>query len=274
MPTPEARAREREVIDLVVTAMASATGLQVDMLGYPDDEAGFPECLTVDAVISVSDGQTTQRWALDVMNLSWDNRLIPADQDLRDRIEQELQDVAAAHGRDLTVLYTPPVGAADRGEDYLREVVEYATRVCLRDSHAHPFDGDPGTQVIATDPAAAAPHVTLVVGLAQSTDIRQQVIDTMVGPLVKKLESQLRRAHGLGYPTMLAIDQVGPPSMLGNNWLASPATVGQLVAQTVVHHEHSGGPHVLDLAVLVSHDPSTGPAVAPVFSGWPMGPAP
>ena len=167
-------------------------------------------------------------------------------------------------------MYRPPVGHVDRGDAYLLQLVEFAKgMVAGEDMTLHPLANDADTQLTVESSRADDDRVEIVTGLTTTANIGEQLGETLAAPLRKKLTGQLRRAHDLGYPTILAIDRVGPPARAGNNFVASATTVGQVVAQTVLGLEHGGAPHCLDLAVLVDW---TG--CAPVFGYWPQRPWP
>jgi hypothetical protein len=75
---------------------------------------------------------------------------------------------------------------------------------------------------------------------------------TLAGPLDKKLNSQLKRAKALGYPTLLILDQVGNEGMpAGTAWLPSADAVATIVAQCAAAY-----PGVLNAAILAQLDGS------------------
>lgn len=277
VPTDEAIRREREVVQLVIACLRSASHVEVEWLGSPDeqrDSRRFPPDLTVEALLLLSNEDTECTWAVDVMNLSWDPRLVPAISGFEDGLRTELQQLALEMGVGLSVLYKPPVAHKDRGAGYRRQIVDYARRLIEGEEHdphesMHPLAADASTGVDVDREPTEPGRVMIAAGLAQTPDIAAQLDATLVPPLEKKLSRQLLRAHELGYPTLLAIDQVGPQSEVGNNFIASAAAIGQVVSRTVARHGHAGGQHSLDAAVLV-----TGTGCAPVYASWPNGPRP
>lgn len=273
MPSDAAVSRERQVVHDVMDALRSASGLHVELIGSPDEERGtgrFPDGLTVDALVRLSEGARSCTWAVDVMNLSWDNRLVPAISGFEERMKRELEAIAAACDVRLVVMYRPPVGNVDRGDAYLQQMLDFAKgMVAGEDMTSHPLANDSDTHLSIETPRADADIVEVLTGLTTTADVGEQLRETLVPPLRKKLTGQLRRAHDLSYPTLLAIDRVGPPARVGNNFVASAGTVGQVVAQTVLGLEHRGAPHCLDLAVLVDRS-----GCSPVFGYWPKSPCP
>lgn len=273
MPNDAAVHRERQVVQEIVGAFRSASGVHAELIGSPDEERGtgrFPEGLTVDALVRLSDGSRNCDWAVDVMNLAWDKKLVPAITGFEARMKRELEAIAATGNVRLVVMYRPPVGHADRGDLYLQQLVEFAKgTVAGEDMSMHPLAIDADTQLSVEAPSGGEDRVDVLTGLTTTANVGEQLQETLVEPLRKKLAGQLRRAHDLGHPTLLAIDRVGPPTRVGNNFVASATTVGQVVAQTVLGLEHSGAPHCLDLAVLVD-----GTGCVPVFGYWPEGPCP
>ena len=278
MPNSDAVDRERAVVQQVLAALRSASGLAAELVGSPDEERDtgrFPAELTVDAVLALSDGETTREWALDVINLAWNPLLIPAIAGFQDGLQAVLDDLASERGVSLSVMYQPPIGHPDRGVTYRDQILDYARRLIDReepdDSHlsAHPLAIDPNTGV-DINPFPGQPGVVVLFAVLTETANVLELLQANLAPAVqRKLAGQLLRAHRAGYPTILAIDQVGPPSEHGNNFLASSASVGQTLSRTVIRHEHAGGQHALDLAVLVNRD-----STSPVFGYWPDSPDP
>jgi hypothetical protein len=272
VPTDEAIRREREVVQLVISSLRSASQVSVELLGSPDEErisGRFPANLTVEALLRLSDGDTECTWAVDVMNLSWNSRLVPAISGFEDALQCELEQLARENGVGLAVMYRPPVGHKDRGAGYRDQVVDWARKLIdgwEHDPHraTHPLAADPNTGVEVNRHPSEPGRVLLFAGLSDTPSVSEQLEATLVPPLEKKLRGQLLRAHELGYRTILAIDQVGPQSRVGNNFLASPTAVGQVVSRTVAQHGHAGGRHSLDFAVVVTR---TG--CAPVYGSWP-----
>jgi hypothetical protein len=275
VPTDEAIRREREVVQLVISSLRSASHVDVQWLGSPDEERNsgrFPADLTVEALLLLSDEDDECTWAVDVMNLSWNPRLVPAIRGFEDGLRRGLEQLAQMNGVGLSVMYRPPMGHKDRGADYRDQIIDWARKLIEGEQHdpheaTHPLavDADTGVDVDRQQPG----RVQIFAGLSDTPDVAAQLELTLVPPLENKLSSQLLRAHEFGYPTLLAIDQVGPQSQVGNNFIASAAAIGQVVSRTVVRHGHAGGQHSLDVAVVVTE---TG--CAPVYASWPNGPRP
>lgn len=217
----------------------------------------------------MSEGSRNCTRAVDVMNLSWNNRLVPAISGFEERMKRELEAIAVAGDVRLVVMYRPPVGHADRGDGYLQQGVEFAKGMVAGDDMTlHPLAIDTDAQLSVEVPRADGGPSRSLTGLTTTADVGDELRATLVAPLRKKLTGQLRRAHDLGYPTLLAVDRVGPPARVGNNFLASAITAGQAVARTVLSLEH-GAPHCLDLAVLADTS-----GCSPVFGYWPESPCP
>lgn len=277
MPSDDAVERERAAVEHVMTALRSASDLQVDYVGSPDEERSmgkYPSGLTVDALIRLSDAGGERTWALDVMNLPWNPLLIPARRAIEDQLRAALEQLAADRQVSLSVVYQPPIGHEDHGTAYMRLLLDYVRRVIDGDEpephlSGHPIALDPNTGVDVNPVPDRPGAVELCASLTETAEVRAQLEGGLVPALVKKLAGQLLRAHTLGFPTILAIDQVGPASEVGNNFLASSTNVGQTVSRTVVQYEHRGGAHCLDLALLLTHN-----SCSPVYGYWPDGPEP
>lgn len=276
VPTDEAVRREREVVQLVMSSLRSASHVNVERLGSPDEERNsgrFQAGLTVDALLLLSDQDSESMWAVDVMNLSWNPRLVPAIDGFEDGLRTELEQLAQENGVGLSVTYRPPVGHKDRGADYRDQIIDLARKVIEGEEHdphqaTHPLAADANTRV-DVDRQPSEPGHAIFPWLSDTPIVAAQLEANLVPPLEKKLKRQLLRAHELGYPTLLAIDQVGPQSELGNNFVASPTSIGQIVSRTVARLGHAGGQHSLDVAVVVTR---TG--CEPVYASWPNGPQP
>lgn len=277
VPTDEAIRREREVVRLVISALHSASHVNVEWLGSPDEERNsgrFPADLTVEALLLLSDQDSECKWAVDVMNLSWNPGLVPAIGGFEGGLRTELEQLAQENGVGLSVTYRPPVGHKDRGAGYRDQIIDFARKVIEGEEHnpyqaRHPLATDVNTRVEVDRQSSEPGHVVISPWLSDTPVVAAQLEATLVPPLEKKLSRQLLRAHELGYPTLLVIDQIGPPSELGNNFVASPTTIGQIVSRTVARHGHAGGQHSLDVAVVV-----TPTGCEAVYASWPNGPRP
>ncbi len=194
----------------------------MEYLGSPDEErdkARFPAGLTVDALLRLSNDSARCTWALDVMNLSWNPRLIPAIHSFKDRLHERLLQLAGASHVGLTVMYRPPVGHEDRGDAYLEQIVDLARRLIDGEQHdphqsTHPLAADAATGIEVNRQPREPGSVDLLTGLTDTADVGAQLETTLVIPLEKRMNKQLLRTHEHGYPTILAIE--------GQHW-ANPA---------------------------------------------------
>lgn len=273
VPTEDAVRREREVVELVAAALRSGSAADVEFAGSPDEDRGsgrFPEGLTVDALLHLGRDGAGRTWALDVMGLPWSPLLIPAIKGIEKTLREGLEQLARSADVGLTVGFQPPVGAKDHGLGYVKSVLELTRRYIEGDEDgrvtAHLLAADPGTYVEVDRRPAARGAVHLILALSSTPDIAAQLQADFVPALERKLRKQLLRAHQLGFPTILAIDQIGPDSPVGNNFLASPSVVGQIVSATVIRNLHRGEEHCLDLAVLVGNG-----TCSPIYGFWPDG---
>jgi hypothetical protein len=274
MPSPDAVRREREVVEQVADAIRSASGIEVFVDGWPDEDRAsdrYPPALTVEALLRLRTDVVEVTWAVDVMGVTWNPRLRPARDGVEAKLTERLTDVALEHGRGITVMWKPPIGHPDKGAAYVDDVVERARQLIVEpDSDGLVlWQHEPDTQVTISDSAFAAGEdpVVLMYGLTDTASMLDQVRGTLVAPLEKKLNNQLRRAHDLGYPTILALDRLGGDPTVGGDWLSSAAVISQVLGQTIASHGHRTGLHTIDLVVLVDRD-----TCRPIYGYWPATP--
>lgn len=203
----------------------------------------------------VEDGYSAA-WAADVCLASrkFDPRLPAAMEQLRELLLPQLIELAAGVGQYLSVscrAYVPLPGVS-RNEwrrmvkGYVRNVRDRAAIALLRPDKEW-YDSEVG-----------------IYWHSGSSEIdgeiaRLQFYDpfTMEGfrfsravPL--KLTNQMKRAHDVGYPTLLILDQKAPTYVTWiNNVCPEPYELGEAMAFLVAHHKAT-----LDACVLVDHDDS------------------
>lgn len=129
--------------------------------------------------------------------------------------------------------------ALDSGNDYYDDSgADKETQVLLQHGE---FIGPP-------DGPLGAVRADLMFSTSETGDLVAQLRNTLTQPLTKKLSNQFRRAKHLGYPTMLALDQLGHEGMPGGTaWLPSINSVTTVVAEVCGLR-----PGVLDAAVLAT----------------------
>jgi hypothetical protein len=276
MPTNAAARREEEIITAVARAWASATDLAVSIAGWPDRDrqsGTYPPGLTVDALLRASNGASEAVWAVDVVTLTWHPRLVPAVEWLVERLQAALEAVASRNQRRIVVGVGPRIGDPDGGASYVAAIVQWVEELIQgTDPKRSPFANDPNTYIDVRDEpfTDAGSPVKLMYLLSSTTSTFDQLQESLADPLRRKLDGQLLKAHDLGYPTMLVIDQVGHEDLPhGTNFLPSVGTVSQFVTSRVAQHGHATGGHVLDFGALVCSD-----GCVPIYGGWPaVGPA-
>ncbi len=124
------------------------------------------------------------------------------------------------------------------GDDYFDHSGDDKTHVLLQRGE---FIGPP-------DGPLGAVRADLMFNTSETGDLIVQLRSILTQPLTKKLSNQLRRAKDLGYPTMLALDQLGHEGLPGGTaWLPSTNAITTVVAEVCDLH-----PGVLDAAVLAT----------------------
>jgi hypothetical protein len=277
MPTEDAARRELKVVDQAVSAMrANAPHLTVTIEGRPDTQRGqHPEDLTVEVLIGLADGTQKVTWAADVMGFNWDPGLGPAVGYIHDRLHDRLAEVATRLGRGVTVLYTPHgVGFSKKERDEFIDQfvarVEETVRARIDGRGADVFELETQIHVSDGPTAVAGEPVHLVYPLGATALVIGQVRAALSVPLRKKLGKQLRRAHDLGYPTMLLLDRSeGGNPMFSPQFLAQEGTIAQVVTETIASVEHASGQHGIDRVFLIE-----GSTTAPIYGAWPTSPQP
>ena len=128
----------------------------------------------------------------------------------------------------------------------IRPLVELA-RVAL-DSGRSERRGDEAAELWPWSPELGP--VEVQPWLSQSANLRDEILLSSGEAFAKKLRGQLSHARGLGYRTVLAIDQNGAPDLkFGGNFLPLPGTIIAAVEQM----ESAAGAS-LDVLILVRED--------------------
>lgn len=254
MPKDAAHDREDECLDLVRAALSSPPR----SLAIEDrpDRAGRARDLTVDAVIRVVEDDYNAAWAADVCLASrrFDPRLPAAMNQLRQILLPLLNDLAARAGHHVSVscrAYVKLPGIS-RNEwrrilnGYVRNVYDRAVMALVRPDKEW-YDSEVGIYWRPDDPNFDIEPVSL-----QFYDPFMMEGFRFSRAVPLKLTKQLKRAHDVGYPTLLILDQK-PPSYV--TWLSNtcpePYEIGEAMAFLVGQHRAT-----LGACVLVNHDDS------------------
>jgi pimeloyl-ACP methyl ester carboxylesterase len=273
VPSQDAIRRERAVVEQAASSLRSSTGLRVDIDGWPDQEPGrYPVDLTVEAVLTLSDDEQSVQWAVDVMGVGWNSRLGTSVADMHDELLARLTAVATAAGHGLVVSYAPVQGGRKQAAAYIDSVVDAAAEALASAGGAdgrYTMDAQTQIHVLRSPRAAGDEPVHLAYTMVDTPDVAAQLRSTLVPPLLKKLDRQMRRAHAAGYPTMLLLDRQGGDPRAGGNWIASSSTIGQVVGQAIAQHGHATNSHVIDLVLLIQGD-----TTAPIYGYPPRTPDP
>ncbi|KWX03236.1 hypothetical protein LI90_4287 [Carbonactinospora thermoautotrophica] len=258
MPTPEALAREDDVLARVCEAL-SDTRRTVTIEERPDRLPPGQRVLNVDALLRVRCADEERIWAADVCTVPLPQEVAGAIQAFEQRTLPELDQVACEAGRALTVAYRPRLfpdrvdaKTRKRRHDADAEAAVEAARQAARLGRDHPpKSGDElGLQILLHDrPTHAdgsrvsfAPFVS-----GSGASITDQLRRDLAPHVCEKLDKQLKGPRTTGYPTVLVLDQHGHPGMrVPTNFLASPATIRLVLGECVAKH-----PGVLDACVLI-----------------------
>jgi hypothetical protein len=221
LPTPEAEAREDEVIEIVLDSLVSA-GVPARITDRPDRSRNTPG-YTVDAELEVNGVS----WALDVMTLRWNSLLESRVARLEKRLIQEFAAPLEAMRRVLSVTCHPPRDLRD-----MERIVTMARNTV--DTSRETLKGDEGASLYArpSDWPADLPPITVSPFLGEHAQIRAEIVSSSGESLAKKLNGQLARARLLGKRIGLAIDQRGSSDLkFGANWMAHSETIAMAIQE-------------------------------------------
>ena len=162
-------------------------------------------------------------WALDIMTLRWHQGLEGAVQKVRARLANEFGAQLKAPGRTLSV--TCHVSSDER---VIRPLVDLAREAVVSGQSVR--RGDEADQLRPWSPELGPVEVQPWLG--QSANLRDEILLSSGEALARKLHGQFSHARGLGYRTVLAIDQNGSPDLkFGGNFLPHPNTIIAAVEQ-------------------------------------------
>jgi len=255
MPKDGARQREDEILDLVCSAL-STDGRTLTLVDRPDRPGRSAPDLTVDAVIKVSEDSYDARWAADVCLASnkFNPKVPAAMRELRQLLSPALTDLAAKVGRCVSVSCRPYVRLDGVGRrEWRRRMAGVVRNIIGRAMLALAWPGgeysDPEVS-IRWQQVELWPHGDRV--LLTFHDPFPGEGFRFADAVTQKLTNQLSRAHVLGYPTLLILDQKSPRYV---DWIINhapePHEIGEGLAFLIGHHRTR-----LDACVLVENDDS------------------
>jgi hypothetical protein len=257
MPGDQAVAREARLVKQVVRWLRTQ-GIESSIHGWPDRNRGvWDERLTVEAVLTLGTTPCQRDWALDVMMVPVPQAVVRSIMTAREQILPQAAALAGQAGRAVTVSVRFVREAKERKAYYEQVLQLVQAALASGDDYFDESGNDPATHVLlepgefisGPDGPTGAVRVHLMFGTSTTGDLLAELRETLAGPLGKKLSNQLQRAKDLGYPTMLALDQVGHEALPGGTaWLPSPHAVATVVTELCEAH-----PGVLDAALLATH---------------------
>ena len=227
---------DRVAVQEFCDALAEQQGVVAAVISHPEDDPASP--LTVDALVSV-DGAV---WAADHMRLVYERDLIPAVDDVAERLRAELEKLAVEYDRYFVVTYVPPGLAKEREggragrrartverDAFVDRVVALGRQAVTTGNDRFLHDGYT-TVRFALRPMPDGQRVQLMAWGSNGPWLEAQVHAGLAEPLRGKVSGQLARAKAAGYPVMLIIDQVqDPDSDQPSQFLATAGTVRPLV---------------------------------------------
>jgi len=257
MPGDQAVAREARLVKQVVRWLRTQ-GIESSIHGWPDRNRGaWDERLTVEAVLTLGTTPCQRDWALDVMMVPVPQAVVRSIMTAREQILPQAAALAGQAGVAVTVSVRFVREAKERKAYYEQVLHLVQAALASGDDYFDESGNDPATHVIlepgefisGPDGPTGAVRVHLMFGTSTTGDLLAELGETLAGPLGKKLTNQLQRAKDLGYPTMLALDQVGHEALPGGTaWLPSAHAVATVVTELCEAH-----PGVLDAALLATH---------------------
>lgn len=189
-------------------------GHQTQVVDRPDrHKSQEPERLTVDVILDI-DGE---KWAMDVMALTWHPDLTPAVEKLTTQLTKEFGPKLTAMKK--TMFLRAHVSPDQFVQDSLVEIVRSAI-----DSGEYVRRGDTSVKFDPWEEQVGA--VWVGTWLQGSFRVQDEIFNSAGPSIAKKLRGQALRAHELGFRTMLAMDQRGSRDLkYGANYLAHPQTI-------------------------------------------------
>jgi hypothetical protein len=255
MPSEQATAREVRVVRDVVRWLRDQ-GAECVIRAWPDrNPHGWPTTLTVEAVLAIGEAGAVD-WALDVMTVPVPQEVVSSTTDARREILPEVA-VMAEQAKRAVIVSLRFVGDATTRHKYFEHVLRLVQEALDSGDDYYDDSGadkethvllQPGEFIGPPDGPLGAVRANLMFSTSETGDLVAQLRNTIIKPLTKKLSNQLRRAKDLGYPTVLALDQLGHEGLPGGTaWLPSTNAVTTVVAEACALH-----PGVLDAAVLAT----------------------
>ena len=217
--TDAAERFDRRAIREFCESLSAQTGVTATVLCHPEDDSSSP--LTVDALLDIS-GEV---WAVDHVRLVYDCALIPAVDDIADRLRSALQQLATEHDRYLIVNYLPPglsSTASEKGRAgkrareaeraaFVDKIVGLAMQAVTTGDDRFLHDGLNTVRFALSRPSDGE-RVHLMAWGSGGTFLDAQVAAGLADALRAKVADQLANAKEAGYRVMLLIDQVQDPA--------------------------------------------------------------
>ena len=213
MPTEDANRREDEVIDLVVRSLCDH-GRRTLVVDRPDRrQSQKPGGLTVDVILEI-DGE---KWAMDVMALTWRRDRNPAVDKLAARLTKEFGSKLIAINKTMFLIAHVSLDQAvqDSLVELVRSALDSGKNLRCRDESVEFYPWQ-----FRLGPVCVQPW------LQTSFRVSEEIFNSAGPSIAKKLRGQALRARELGFRAMLAMDQRGSRDLkYGANYMAHPQTI-------------------------------------------------